>query len=177
MADKLEVIKWDDPRLSTVCDKVDQTEFGDKLHEFGEQLIATMRVENGVGLAAPQVGILKRIFVMDFPEHAEWKPIVVCNPLLDLSGPSIQKNEGCLSFPGIQDQVVRAKEAKLVYTTPLGSYAEFLLTDIDARVAQHEFDHLNGIMFFDYKDKRPVYGARMSKQLSKHVLRQWEKKK
>ena len=61
MADKLEVIKWDDPRLSKVCDKVDETEFGDKLHEFGEQLIATMRAENGVGLAAPQVGILKRI--------------------------------------------------------------------------------------------------------------------
>jgi len=168
---------WDDPILSVVCDKIEDSEFGPQLEEFGRELIATMNDANGVGLAAPQVGVAKRMFVMLFPTNEELKPVVVCNPTIVLAGKSVFENEGCLSVPGVRQQVYRALDATMQYQDPTGKNFEMLITSWDARVAQHEFDHLNGIMFFDYKDKREVYGARMTKQMSKSALRDWEKEK
>src|SRR5271170_3408177 len=95
---------WDDPILSVVCDKIGDSEFGPQLEEFGRELIATMSSANGVGLAAPQVGVAKRMFVMLFPDHEEMKPIVVCNPELRFEGVELALNEGCLSMPGIHLQ-------------------------------------------------------------------------
>lgn len=175
---RLEVVIWDDPRLSQICDKVEDNEFGPKLESFGRQLVATMNAKNGIGLAAPQVGVLKRMFVMLFPDHEELEAKVICNPVLCLEGAAKQDREGCLSLPGIFEHVSRAERVTMQYQDPLGkNYEMLLITPLDARVAQHEFDHLNGIMFFDYKDKRDVYGARMSKQVGKNVLRMWEKEK
>ena len=163
--------------LSTVCDKIGDSEFGPQLEEFARQLVATMDASNGIGLAAPQVGVLKRMFVMRFPDHRDAPPLVVCNPVLILSGARLGEREGCLSLPGIFDQVYRAWHVNMTYNTPEGKPSELLLDMWDARVAQHEGDHLNGVMFFDFKDQRPTYGARMSKQVSKRVLREWEKEK
>jgi peptide deformylase len=178
LADILPIRVWADPVLSKVCDKIEDNEFGPKLEEFGLQLRATMEHKNGVGLAGPQVGVAKRIFVMEFPDHENLEPTVICNPVLDLSGGSVYAREGCLSLPNVFEQVCRAEQVSVRYQHPLdGKESIFLLDKFDARVAQHEFDHLNGIMFFDYKDKRPVYGARMSKQVGKQVLRAWDKEK
>lgn len=171
---------WDDPVLSVICDKIEGNEFGSELEEFGRDLTTTMVASHGVGLAAPQVGVTKRMFVMLFPDHAESQPIVVCNPILRLEGGLSPGIEGCLSVPGVRQQVYRAENVFLQYQDPTGKHFELSLTETlwDARVAQHEFDHLNGIMFFDYKDRRPEpWGARMTKQMSKSVLRDWEKKK
>jgi len=169
---------WDDPVLSTVCDKIEDSEFGPQLEEFGRELLATMLDKNGIGLAAPQVGVLRRMFVMRFPDHEQMGPLVVCNPALALSGPPLQEREGCLSLPGIYEQVTRAGLVTMQYREPSGrTAAELVLPLWDARVAQHEFDHLNGIMFFDYKDKRSEYGARMSKQMSRQTMRNWEKER
>lgn len=192
MVDKLIVRYWDDPVLSTLCDAVEDNEFGPKLDDFAASLGLAMRDRNGVGLAAPQVGITKRIFAMAFPDDEEnsrkWsvtgtptfeprKPIVVCNPTLVFEGKTVYAREGCLSLPGIHEQVSRAEKVTMQYRQTDGATKEIVLTDINARVAQHEFDHLNGIMFFNYTDKRPQYGARMSKQVSKQVLREWEKER
>ena len=182
---KLGIVLWDDPVLSVACDEVQDSEFGPELEMFAGQLLATMAAHNGLGLAAPQVGVAKRMFAMKFPEQAEAAPIVVCNPVLALQGDTIYALEGCLSLPGIYEQVSRASQVRMAYRTPAGGRAELLLSAMDARVAQHEGDHINGIMFFDSKDKRDgffdahgrPYGARMSKQLSKQVLRNWEKEK
>jgi peptide deformylase len=163
--------------LSKVCDKIGDSEFGPQLEEFAQQLVATMDANNGIGLAAPQVGVTKRMFVMRFPDHRDTEPIVVCNPVLVLSGGRLAENEGCLSLPGIFNQVYRAWHVNMTYNTPDGKPTELLLDMWDARVAQHEFDHCNGVMFFDFKDQRPTYGARMSKQVSKSTLRAWEKEK
>jgi peptide deformylase len=178
---------WDDPILSKVCDKIEESEFGPKLEEFGRELIATMNDRNGIGLAGPQVGVGKRIFAMGFPDHKENPPLVMCNPTLILTGRTVPGREGCLSLPNVYEQVYRAESVVMKYTNPLGKQFEILLlTPFDARVAQHEADHLDGIMFFDYKDKREKYvtpqypeprGARMSKNLSKYVLKEWEKVK
>ncbi|MBZ5660023.1 MAG: peptide deformylase [Acidobacteriia bacterium] len=177
MADLLKLVYWDDPALSTVCETVMDNEFGPKMEEFGQQLLATMDAAPGVGLAAPQVGITKRIFAMRFPDHEGLKPMVIVNPTLELSGSTRYEREGCLSVPGVFEQVARAEKADLRFKTLDNIEAVMELTNIDARVAQHEFDHLNGIMFFNYLDVRPTYGRRMSKQVSKQVLREWEREK
>jgi peptide deformylase len=176
---------WDDPVLSVVCDKLDDNEFGPKLEDFGRELTATMVDRSGYGLAAPQVGVAKRLFVMTFPDHEDLKPVVMCNPELKLNGRTLYEREGCLSLPNIFEQVSRAENVVIQYRDVLGLNHEFNLSRMDARVAQHEFDHLNGIMFFNYQDKRDgwldsnkrPYGPRMSKQTSKALLREWDKKK
>jgi peptide deformylase len=171
----LELRYWDDPVLQTKCPKVEDNEFGPKLEQFGRDLVETMVKNRGVGLAAPQVGVLKRVFAMSFENEAP--PIVVCNPVLTLSGSTVYGQEGCLSLPHVFEQVARAANVTMLYSDPSGKMYEALLMNLDARVAQHEDDHLNGIMFFDYKDKRPVYGARMSKQVHKQVMKAWDKEK
>jgi peptide deformylase len=179
----LNIVLWDDPILSKVCNKVEDNEFGPELELFAGQLLATMATHEGLGLAAPQVGVAKRMFAMQFPRNGK-EPIVACNPELDLRGSTTYALEGCLSLPSVYEQVSRAEEVWMQYCTPAGERVEMLLASMDARIAQHESDHINGIMFFDFKDKRdsfldasgqPLYGARMSKQLSKQVLRKWEK--
>jgi peptide deformylase len=190
--DKLIVRYWDDPVLSTLCDAVEDNEFGPKLDEFGTSLLAAMGDRNGIGLAAPQVGVTKRIFALSFPDDEvrygaerpagmlqvdQRRPIIVCNPVLVLDGRTVYAREGCLSLPGIHEQVARAETVKMQFRRTDGAATEIVLANINARVAQHEFDHLNGIMFFNYTDKRPQYGARMSKQVSKQVLRDWEKER
>jgi len=192
MVENLKIRYWDDPVLSTLCGAVEDNEFGPKLDEFAASLLLTMDERSGIGLAAPQVGITKRIFAMRFPDDEEanrrWsaagvppievrKPIVVCNPTLVFDGKPVYAREGCLSLPGIHEQVSRAQTVTMQYRQTDGTPKEIVLADINARVAQHEFDHLNGVMFFNYTDKRPVYGARMSKQVSKQVLRDWEKER
>jgi peptide deformylase len=174
MSDVLQIRYWDDPVLSTVCEPVLDTEFGSKLEEFATQLLATMNTYKGIGLAAPQVGVTRRIFIMHFPESAKngkltVPPLVVCNPNLELRGGALQHEEGCLSVPGIYEQVSRSREVLMRYFTTRGEEREIELSDMNARVAQHEFDHLNGIMFFDRR--------RVSKQVSKAVERAWEKQK
>src|ERR1700675_4818856 len=127
---------WDDPVLSTVCGKIEDGEFGSKLEEFGRELIATMLDANGVGLAAPQVGVAKRMFAMEFPDHNDLQPIVVCNPSLNLVGATVYGTEGCLSLPGVRQQVYRAAEVWMRSQDPSGKHFETpLITAFDARVA------------------------------------------
>lgn len=172
MNDNLQMRYWDDPVLSTVCDPVRDTEFGSKLEKFASQLLTTMNSYKGIGLAAPQVGILSRIFIMHFPEAVKNNklvapPLVVCNPTLQFSGKSTFEQEGCLSLPLLFEQVERSQYVTMRYFTVLGEEREIELKDMDARVAAHEADHLNGIMFFDRRY--------MSKQVQKNLLRKWEK--
>ena len=175
---------WNDPILSNVCEPIADSGFGSELETFGRDLLETMNAKNGIGLAAPQVGVANRVFAMAFPDHQDREAIVVCNPELVLKGTVVPGREGCLSLPGIYQQVYRASAAVLRYRLPDGTHAELDLAAWDARVAQHEFDHLNGIMFFNYLDKREDFvteehpapwGARMTKQMCKSVLREWDK--
>lgn len=158
---------WDDPVLSKVCEPVRESEFGSKLEEFGRDLMATMDNFRGLGLAAPQVGVTSRLFIMRFSDTKEREPIVVCNPAIQLSGPLVHLQEGCLSVPDIFEQVSRSQFATLRYFRTDGTEDEIELSNLNARVAAHESEHLDGIMFFDRRH--------MSKQVHKAVLRKWEK--
>jgi len=124
-------------------------------------------------------------FAMEFPDHPGAVPKVIVNPVLVLTGFTVPGREGCLSLPNLFEQVYRAEGVVMKYSDPLGVEGEVTLTEMEARIVQHETDHLDGIMFFDYKDKREKYvtpeyptprGARMTKNLQKHLLREWEKK-
>ncbi len=179
MAEKLTIRYWDDPVLSTVCNAVEDNEFGPKLEEFGESLLATMDAHNGIGLAGPQVGVAKRVFVMTFPDgEIQWEgkqpvivneraAVVVCNPMLVLDGGTVREIEGCLSMPGVHLQIERAANVVMQFRYPNGVPEELVLTNMNARVAQHEFDHINGIFFIN----------RVSRQMRRQALREWEKEK
>ena len=110
-------------------------------------MVDTMFEANGVGLAAPQVGILKRIFVVDIDD--ENGTMVFINPeILETSGTQCGE-EGCLSVPNQRAQVERAQVIRVLYHTLEGDVMETTFEGFPARIVQHEVDHLNGILFVD----------------------------
>jgi peptide deformylase len=123
---------------------------------FAQQMIETMIDANGVGLAAPQVGRLIRMFIRRDErreadgEYSLGPPEVILNP--HLSKPSQEKvvmKEGCLSLPGVELDVARPRSIHLRYQTLQGEWKEELATDFLARVTMHENDHLNGVLIID----------------------------
>lgn len=173
---------WDDPILSTVCSPVDPTEFGEGLETLGKQMLLTMREGNGIGLAASQVGLDKRLFVMlrkaPVDNHGvpgvglaaklkDAEEIIAVNPVVESFGEWQAHQEGCLSLPNIYGIVSRKQECRLTYQEPLkGESFTVRLSGYDAFCAAHELDHLDGVMFFDKR--------RMPKALSRKVLKEWE---
>jgi peptide deformylase len=163
MADTLIIRLWDDPVLSQVCSKVEDNEFGSSLEAFGQQLMRTME-GTGLGLAAPQVGELKRVFVM----RREETSIVAVNPVVRSYGDVVGHKEGCLSTPGIRVWIERPRQAVMQYQNPLnGETTEVDLADMEAFCAQHEEDHLLGIMIFDRR--------RVTRQQHRLAMREWKK--
>ena len=143
----LPILLWPDARLSTQCDPVAP---GDDLARLIGDMFDTMYAAPGRGLAAPQVGAMKRVFVMD----ATWKtgarsPMVFINPaILDQAGQTACADEGCLSIPGILVPVTRPVWVDLTWTTPEGETARRRFDGFAALCVQHEFDHLNGVVSF-----------------------------
>jgi peptide deformylase len=157
-----------DPILSVNCAPFEPGEFGTDLVRFSVLLIEKMlSTSTGIGLAAPQVGILKRAFAMKYPNVEKRESIVLYNPIVIPEGDDWLYNEGCLSVPGVYNQVRRPKNCIVRYQNEIGDEKRIELTMLPARVAQHENDHLNGLMFFD----------RLQKNLRKHTLRDWDKKR
>ncbi len=125
--------------------KVEQVD--DKIKELLEDMVETMHQFNGVGLAAPQVGILKRVIVIDLYDG---------NPPLKLVNPEIKKakgeqevEEGCLSFPNQFARVIRPKELVVKALDENGKKVEINAKDLLAQALAHEIDHLNGVLFVD----------------------------
>lgn len=158
---------YPNPVLTEVAAPVAEDEFGAEIERIGNQMIELTKRNDGHGLAAPQIGLLKRIFVMNFPnsKHDPMEPAIVCNPVLELSEQGIFAREGCLSLPGVEEQVWRASEVFMQYRTPLGEEKAMVLLGLEARIAQHEADHLEGILFFN----------RLSRQQRRSVLARYEK--
>ena len=141
------VTKMGEPVLRKVCKPVKK--FDDKLGQLLDDMVDTMYHEDGVGLAAPQVGILKRVFVVDVGEGI----IEVINPeILETSGTQTDI-EGCLSVVGINEPVTRPNYVKLKAQDRNGN--EFIVegTELLARAFLHENDHLDGILFVDRVEK------------------------
>jgi len=120
-----------------------------------EDMFATMRNSQGIGLAANQVGLLQRIIVIDISgmeEGEDVPPMVLINPEVISSEGSWVMEEGCLSIPEIRGEVKRPETVEVRFTDIDASEQEIEASGLLARVLQHEIDHLNGVLFIDYLD-------------------------
>jgi peptide deformylase len=143
----LEIVKYPDPVLERPTERV--TEFDDELRQFVDEMFESMYAAKGIGLAAPQVGVSKRLTVIDlsFKERPEDK-IVLINPEIILREGKQYEEEGCLSLPEIREKVSRAAKVTVRAQDLDGNWFEMDGTELLARAFQHEIDHLDGILFF-----------------------------
>lgn len=146
-----EIRKEGDEILSKKCREVE--EITDKILELGQDMLDTMYKYDGIGLAASQVGILKRVIVYDikyFEEDEKPEPHILINPVItSRSKTMIEVEEGCLSFPDVYEKVLRHEKVTVEYTDIKGKKKKINAKDIEAVVLQHEIDHLDGIVFLD----------------------------
>jgi peptide deformylase len=114
-------------------------------------MINIMHDSDGIGLAAPQVGISKRLLVTDIsPIDKEFGAMIFVNPVILKSSGEVSLEEGCLSIPGIREEVIRPEEILLKYQTIEGEEKVEAYSGWMARVLQHEIDHLDGVLFIDH---------------------------
>ena len=143
----LDLVLYPDDPLTRVAEPYDG--FGPELLRLADDMLETMYVYEGVGLAGPQVGLAKRIFVMHEPDG---KPMCLINPeILEFEG-SEMGEEGCLSLPQVYAMVPRAARIRVRCLDPYGNKREFESVGYQARIIQHETDHLEGIIFPDRLD-------------------------
>ncbi len=125
-------------------------EFGGELNPFIEQMVVTMIEQEGVGLAAPQVGVSKRIAIIN-PEPGRNQTLIkMVNPrIISASTETEQFEEGCLSVPDIRGNVIRPTSIEVAYQDEEGREHRMQCDGLAARIIQHEIDHLDGILFVD----------------------------
>ncbi|MGI6681471.1 MAG: peptide deformylase [Bdellovibrionota bacterium] len=147
MAKTLKLYTYPDPLLNEISETV--VDFSNDLKKFTEDMLKTMYENNGIGLAAPQVGILKRVIVIDLQEDGKREPFVFINPeIIEKSG-TITFEEGCLSVPQYREIVKRSENITVKYQDLSGEEKVINATKLFAICLQHEIDHLNGILFVD----------------------------
>lgn len=142
----LKTIKYPDPILTTPCVLVPEDGFNKELHDLLDQMAVHMKSENGIGLAANQVGVAKRVFVMVADSGKLWEFI---NPEIVQKEGFQQINEGCLSAPGVFVSVPRAKDVLVKAQDRNGEVFTVLCFDLEAVCIQHELEHLRGEFFLD----------------------------
>ena len=170
----LDIVIIPDPVLKTVADPVDRVDDG--VRALMDDMLETMYDAPGIGLAAPQIGVLKRIFVMDCAkrEATEDEPEVPPNPIF-LANPEIiwsseelsEYEEGCLSIPEVYEMVTRPAEVAIRYLDRDNAEQELSCSGIMATCLQHEIDHINGVLFIDHL-------SRLKRQL---IMRKFTKAK
>jgi peptide deformylase len=155
MTKLLSIIKLDNPILRQPSSPVENSQ-DREIQELIDGLIATAINANGVGIAAPQVASLRRLFIVAsrpnqrYPNAPIMEPTAMINPKIINHSQEIVKDwEGCLSVPGVRGLVPRYKSVNVEYTDKDGDLKNQQLTDFVARIFQHEYDHLDGILFID----------------------------
>ncbi len=152
MVEPLPLLHYPDPRLQQIA--VPVVQFDDALHHFIEQLTVTMRAGIGsVGIAAPQVGRLERIVLVDVSNAkrpvANHGLMVLINPEITAQSGKVVGREGCLSVPDYTGKVARAETIELIAYDREGQPQQLRCKGFEARAVQHEIDHLNGLLFLD----------------------------
>ncbi len=143
-----EVVKWPDPVLAQRGEEV--TAFDDELRQLVEEMFESMYVAQGIGLAAPQISISKRITVIDvsFKKNPADKLALINPEIVYLEGRQVEE-EGCLSLPEIREKVARAARVRVKAQDVHGKWFEVEGDELLARALQHEIDHLDGVLFID----------------------------
>jgi peptide deformylase len=142
------------------------TKIDDELRDTARKMLQTMYSQDGIGLAAPQVGINKQLIVVDCElEDPNAKPYVLINPEIKQFGAALaQDQEGCLSVPGVFADVMRPDTIVVTYKDEFGRLQKLAADGLLARVIQHEIDHLNGVLFVDRVDNRIALDSDLLKQ-------------
>ncbi|NTW24103.1 MAG: peptide deformylase [Lentimicrobium sp.] len=150
----LPVIAYGHPTLRKIADDIDKDYPG--LDQFINDMFETMYSSNGVGLAAPQVNRSIRLFVIDatpyaddFPGEKDLKKVFINARIVEETGDEWAFNEGCLSIPEIREDVLRKPDLRIQYYDENFNFHDDRITGVLARVIQHEYDHLDGILFVD----------------------------
>lgn len=155
-----------DPRLKKVCDPVAQ--ITPELGKLAEDMLQTMYDAPGVGLAAPQVGVTKRLLVMDCVKNpdAAPRPMVLFNPVITWASEDLSTyEEGCLSIPDQYAEVQRPASVRVRWTALDGREQEEQFSDLWSTCVQHEIDHLDGKLFIDYL--RPLRRQMITRKMEK----------
>lgn len=161
-----EIVLMGDPVLRRMAEEVQA--FDDDLRALVRDMFETMYHAEGIGLAAPQIGISTRVIVIDIRKDGEeGKQIALVNPRLAWSSDHTAKqSEGCLSIPGLEEVVERPAEVRVEGHDPHGEPVSISADELLARALQHEIDHLDGMLFLD----------RVSPLKRKMLLKKWKKK-
>jgi peptide deformylase len=138
----------------------------DEVRKLAKQMLQTMYSEDGIGLAAPQVGVHKQILVIDCDlENATTPPLIMINPTITSQSKDVCViQEGCLSIPKIFLDVTRPEVIEVSYKDEQGRPRKMVAKDLMARVIQHEIDHLNGVLFVDRVDNVLAMNQELVKQ-------------
>ncbi|MEN2943835.1 peptide deformylase [Mannheimia haemolytica] len=165
----LDVVLYPDEKLATVCEPVEQVD--EALNRFIDDMFETMYEHEGIGLAAPQVGVLKRVITIDI-EGDKTNQVVLINPEILESSGETGIEEGCLSIPGHRTLVPRKEKVKVKALNRQGEEIIIDADDLFAICIQHEIDHLNGVLFVDHISnlKRQRIKEKMQK-LKKQIAR------
>ena len=141
-----QIRQYPDPVLRMRAGEVEN--FDQDLARLVDRMTRLMEDANGAGLAANQVGVVRRVFV--FHPDPDTEPLAVVNPVIAERGEeTVTEDEGCLSMQGVQVPVDRSASVRLEGRDPAGNDVSFDLTDLGARVVQHELDHLDGVLILD----------------------------
>jgi len=146
----LPIITAPDPRLKKVCAPVKAVD--DEVRQLMDDMVETMYNAPGIGLAAPQVGVLKRVIVVDISgEDEEKQPLYMANPeLVEVSDDDAAYEEGCLSLPEHYGEVIRPAKIRVRFLDRENEIREMAAEGLLATCIQHEMDHLDGILFVDH---------------------------
>ena len=155
MSDKLSIIQLGNPILRQKAEFVKQVK-SDNIQKLIDDLLTTVSDANGVGIAAPQVAVGYRVFIvasrpnLRYPNAPLMEPTAMINPKIVAHSDEIVKDwEGCLSVPGIRGLVPRYRKIEVEYIDRNGNLINQHLTDFVARIFQHEYDHFEGLVFLD----------------------------
>ena len=143
-----EIVKYPEPGLMEQSSAI--TDFGDDLKSLANDMFETLYAAPGIGLAGPQVGVNKKIVVIDLTAgEEEGNQIVLINPVITEEEGTQREEEGCLSLPGLQAVVERPTRIKVTAQDLDGNSFEIDGSDLLARALSHEIDHLRGVLYID----------------------------
>lgn len=172
-AELLEIKTFPSEVLRKTASAVDH--FNDELHTLCKNMLFTMYESSGIGLAAPQVGVSQRIFVMDVSyrrteenggSYENFNPCILINPTIIKREEHIVSREACLSILDVCEEIERDQKISVHYQNLGGEHREIVAEDLKAICIQHEIDHLDGILFFDHLNffKKNIILKQMNKR-------------
>lgn len=139
------ILQYGDKTLKKVSEEIDNID--ESVLELIEDMLDTLYSSNGIGLAAPQIGVLKRVILIDLGEDDE--PIILINPkIISKSGKELSV-EGCLSYVGFEGELIRPKKVTVTGMNPKGETVTYTAEGLLGKAFCHEIDHLDGIMYVD----------------------------